>query len=598
LSSLQSESDPPAPQLVHELIERAAARWPEKEALVLSEALAPVAGSNATTAVNPRWTYRQLNERSNRLARWLLTRGLQLGDRVALLAANSDFYVVAYFAILKAGGVAVPLSTGIDVTTLLHQVAICKPRLLLVGPRSERVVVEAGAKLAPRPPEDAAAEGAPGDAGDVAVRPEPPEPPERSLTAIVLAAKLAAPALRKTALAVPVITLDEVAAELAAQEVSNLALPLHRNGLASIIFTSGSTGKPRGAGLTHRGLCVNVDGIVRSLTLQHDDRVLVVLPLSYVFGKSLLTMCFAVGATVVLENRFQYPRSAVDTAVDERCTGLAGVPSTFAILAHRTDLRSRELPDLKWMAQAGGGMSPALIRELIEMVPWARLYIMYGATEGSGRLTCLPAEELAGAIGSIGRPIAGVELKIYRDRDGEPAAETSITDETAARGSECAIGEVGELFAQGDNIMLGYFGDLVATGEVLSERGYATGDLAYRDERGLFWLVGRKRDMLKVGGHRVGAREIEDAILDYPTVSEVAVIGVPDEVMGDRLVAYVVPRDPTSPPDLRTLQTFLRDRLASHKIPTIIEVVTALPKNAAGKVMKRDLLQRWTAGHR
>ena len=155
---------------------------------------------------------------------------------------------------------------------------------------------------------------------------------------------------------------------------------------------------------------------------------------------------------------------------------------------------------------------------------------------------------------------------------------------------------MGELFAQGHNVMLGYFGDIDATGEVLSERGYATGDLAYRDERGLFWLVGRKRDMLKVGGHRVGAREIEDAILEYPAISEVAVIGVPDEVMGDRLVAYLVPRTPSDPPDIRTLQTFLRDRLASHKIPGIIELVTDLPKNASGKVMKRELLRRWSEG--
>lgn len=425
-----------------------------------------------------------------------------------------------------------------------------------------------------------------------------PSSADTPLAAVVLASKLAAPALRKTNLAAPVFVLDEAAAELAALDPSNLELALDPSLPAHIIFTSGSTGKPRGAALKHRGVCANVAGIVQSLSLEHDDRVLVVLPLSYVFGKSLLTMSFAVGATAVLENRFQYPKTALDTAVLERCTGIAGVPSTFAILAHRTDLGSRELPELRWMAQAGGGMSPALIRELIEMVPWARLYIMYGATEGSGRLSCLPAEELEGAIGSIGRPIAGVELKIYREREGERGDPSRILDEAAARGDECEPNEVGELFAQGDCIMLGYYGDLEATGEVLSHRGYATGDLAYRDERGLFWLVGRKRDMLKVGGHRVGAREIEDAILEYPAVSEVAVIGVPDEVMGDRLVAYIVPRDASSPPDLRTLQTFLSDRLSSHKIPAIIELTPDLPKNSSGKVMKRELLARWTDSRR
>lgn len=591
------------PQLAHELLERAAALWPDKEALVLAEALptaagavsaggaaagsgavsagggtvasggtvAGGAGAGAAPVRQARWSYRQLNERSNRLARWLAQRGVSPGDRVALLAANGDFYVTAYFAILKAGGVAVPLSTAIDVTTLLHQLAICRPRALLVGARSEKVVALAGARLGAAPQGE-------------------------HLAAVVLAARTAAPALAKAGLTAPVLVLDD--AELAALDATDLRLPLHRNELATIIFTSGSTGKPRGAALGHGGLCVNVAGIVKSLSLEHDERVLVVLPLSYVFGKSLLTMCFATGATAVIENRFQYPRTALDTVAGERCTGIAGVPSTFAILAHRTDLRSRPLPALRWLAQAGGGMSPALIRELMQMVPAARLYIMYGATEGSGRLSCLPADELAGAVGSIGRPIEGVELKIYRERDaagasaGEAAA-TAFAGEAPARGGECATGEVGELFAQGENIMLGYFGDIDATGEVLSERGYATGDLAYRDERGLYWLVGRKRDMLKVGGHRVGAREIEDAILELPAVSEVAVIGVPDEILGDRLVAYVVARATVPPPDVRTLQTFLRDRLASHKIPGIIELVPELPKNAAGKVMKRELLKRW-----
>jgi long-chain acyl-CoA synthetase len=584
-------STPPAapdslvpPQLAHQLLEHAFVRWPDKEALVIAEGTSGT--STPPTSMPPpggplrqlRFTYRDLNGRANRLARWLVARGLIPGDRVALLAANGELYVTAYFAILKAGGIAVPLSTALDVTTLLHQLAICQPRLIVAGARSERVLVDAGARLCAAPQGEA-------------------------LAGVILASKVAMPALAKAGLSVPVWTL-EGSAELEAQDSQNLELPIHPDEPATIIFTSGSTGKPRGATLKHRGLCVSVAGVVKSLSLVHDDRVLVVLPLSYVFGKSLLTMCVAVGATCVIENRFQYPKTALDTLVEERCTGIAGVPSTFAILAHRTDLRSRALPDLRWMAQAGGGMSPALILELMQLVSHARLYIMYGATEASGRLSCLPAEELAQAVGSIGRPIEGVELKIYRELDetspaASPAASpTSLLspEEAAARGGECAVGEVGELFAQGESVMLGYYGDLDATGEVLSPRGYATGDLAYRDERGLFWLVGRKRDMLKVGGHRVGAREIEDAILEYPAVSEVAVIGVPDEVMGDRLVAYVVARLATDPPDIRTLQTFLRDRLASHKIPGIIELLPELPKNASGKVMKRDLLQRWTDG--
>jgi long-chain acyl-CoA synthetase len=538
-----------APSLLHQLLERAAARWPDKEALVLADAVGATA-ANAAAPRRARWSYRELNASANQLARWLRRRGVGDGDRVALLAGNGELYVRAYFAILKAGAVAVPMSTALDAATLVHQLALCEPRLLLVGPRCERVVVDAGARLAA-----------------ATARP----PPRVALTNAA-----AATALTRTGFAGAVEVLEETG-ELAEEPADDLALPLPDDALASIIFTSGSTGKPRGAALSHRGLCVNVTGVVDSLALRHDDRVLVVLPLSYVFGKSLLTMCVAVGATAVLESRFQYPKTALDTVASERCTGIAGVPSTFAILTHRTDLGERALPDLRWLAQAGGGMSPALIRELTQRLPTTRLYIMYGATEASGRLACLPAEELASAIGSIGRAISGVELTVYRD-DGQ----------------ECAPGEVGELFAHGASVMVGYFRDPEATAEVLTPHGYATGDLAYRDERGLLWLVGRKRDMLKVGGHRVGAREIEDAILEHPQVSEAAVIGVPDELLGDRLVAYVVARPTETALDARALQLFLRDRLSAHKIPATIELCDELPKNAAGKIMKNELQRRWS----
>lgn len=527
------------PSLVHHLLEHAAVRWPDKEALVVADAAA-LAG---------RWTYRELDERARAWAHWLRERGVVPGDRVALLAVNGLTYVASWFAILKAGATVVPLSTAIDPATLEYQLAICRPRLLLVGARCERVVVEAAPRLAAL-----AASGQP-------------------LEHLVLAVPLARAALEKAAGGIPVSVLEpELASEL-------LTIERAPDEPAAILFTSGSTGKPRGATLSHRGLCRNVSGIVASLSLTHDERVLCVLPLSYVFGLSLLTMTFAVGGTLVVENRFQYPATALDTIEREACTGLAGVPSTFAILAHRTELRSRALPALRWRAQAGGGMSPALIRDLAAMHPDKRLYIMYGATEGSGRLACLPAGELADNIGSIGRAIDGVTLTVRRDD-----------------GSECEPREVGELMAQGENIMLGYYGDPAATSEVLSARGYATGDLAYRDERGILWLVGRKRDMLKVGGHRVGAREIEDALLEHERVSEAAVIGVPDELLGDRLVAYVVQRPGEGEAlTARELQAFLRHRLAAHKIPGEIELRPELPKNAAGKVQKPELLRLYLA---
>jgi acyl-coenzyme A synthetase/AMP-(fatty) acid ligase len=216
-------------------------------------------------------------------------------------------------------------------------------------------------------------------------------------------------------------------------------------------------------------------------------------------------------------------------------------------------------------------MSPALTRQVMDAIAPRRLFVMYGATEASARLSYVPPAELATSIGSIGRAIPGVELTVRR-----------------ADGTPCDADEVGELFAQGDNIMQGYWNDPEETARVLGPHGYRTGDLARRDAVGRFWLVGRARDMLKVGGHRVAAKEIEDAILEHPEVHECAVIGIPDELLGDRLRAYVVAKT-AGAVDANALGQFLKARLPAYKIPGDFDLREALPKNESGKIMKEAL---------
>jgi acyl-CoA synthetase (AMP-forming)/AMP-acid ligase II len=341
--------------------------------------------------------------------------------------------------------------------------------------------------------------------------------------------------------------------------------------LASIIYTSGSTGRPRGATLSHLNVMSNVRSIVEYLGLGRADRVMAVLPFHYVYGKSVLNTAVAVGATLVIENRFQYPTTALDTLERERCTGFSGVPSTFAILMDRTNFAERALPDLRWVTQAGGGMSPALTRRVYEALRGRQLWVMYGATEASARLAYLPPAELPARIGSIGRAIPNVELTVRR-----------------GDGAECDVDETGELCARGANVMVGYWNDPDETARALGPHGYRTGDLARRDADGWLWLVGRAKDMLKVGGHRVAAKEIEDAIVEHPAVSEAAVIGVPDELLGDRLEAFVVLRQDAAL-DAAGLGLFLKERLPAYKIPSAIEIRDDLPRNASGKVMKETL---------
>jgi len=511
------------PFLVHQLLEHQARVAPERELLVTHE---PGAG---------RWTFAAINAAANRMARLLRELGVTRGDRVAILAHNGVEYAAAYYGALKAGAIAVPLNTAADPGSLAHYLGDSGTRALVVGPRLERVVIQAGNRLG-------------------------------GLSALI------GPAAAQEAFAKALPATVATFGDADRFDGGDLELPLIDLDLASIIYTSGSTGRPRGATLSHLNIVSNVRSIVQYLELGAHDRVLVVLPFYYVYGKSLLNMCVAAGATAVVENRFQYPNLALDTLEAERCTGLAGVPSTFAILLNKSNFAERPRPDLVWVTQAGGGMSPALTRRLIEALgPSRRLHVMYGATEASARLARLPPAELAEAVGSIGRAIPNVELNVRRPD-----------------GSECADDEVGELFARGANVMVGYWNDPDETARVLGSYGYATGDLARRDGRGLIWLVGRKKDMLKVGGHRVSAKEIEDAILEHPGVHEVAVIGVPDEILGDRLRAYVVAREAgaVDPPGLGS---FLRERLPAYKIPDRIELRGELPKNESGKIMKEAL---------
>ena len=517
------------PYLVHHLVEEQARLRPDGELLVTHEPPAWKAPGDT------RYGYAAVNAAANRMARLLIQLGVRRGDRVAILAGNGIEYVASYHGALKAGAVAVPLNTASDPTSLTHYVHDAGARVLVVGPRLERLVIQTGERLA-------------------------------ELSAIV------APAPAQAALAKAVPVTIATYGDADGLDGGDLDLPLVDLDVASIIYTSGSTGRPRGATLTHLAICSNVRSIVQYLGLTPDDRVLDVLPFYYVYGKSLLNMSAAAGATVVVENRFQYPNVALDTLERERCTGFAGVPSTFAILLNRSNLGERALADLRWVTQAGGGMSPALTRRLLGLLgPTRQLHVMYGATEASARLAHLPPSELPEAVGSIGRAIPNVELTV-RHPDGEP----------------CADDEVGELFARGSNLMTGYWNDPDETARALGRHGYATGDLARRDSRGLIWLVGRKKDMLKVGGHRVAAKEIEDAILEHPSVHEVAVLGIPDELLGDKLRAYVVTRD-GAVLDAASLGAFLKDRLPGYKIPDHVETRAELPKNESGKIMKEAL---------
>jgi acyl-CoA synthetase (AMP-forming)/AMP-acid ligase II len=342
--------------------------------------------------------------------------------------------------------------------------------------------------------------------------------------------------------------------------------------LAAIVYTSGTTGHPKGVMLSHRNLAANTESILRSLPIEENDRALCALPFQYSYGASILHTHLVRGATVVLERSFLFPHLVLDRMVQERATTLAGVSSTFHLLMRRADLTSYDLSSLRYVTSAGGPMGLAEVRRFQSLVPGVEFFVMYGQTEAAPRLTCLPAEDLGRKPGSAGKAIQGVELKI-RDEEGR----------------DLLSGEIGEVSARGDNVMMGYWGDPQETEQVLRDGWLWTGDLGHLDEDGYLFLQGRRREMIKSGSHRISPTEIEEVILDLPGVRDVAVAGVKDDLLGEVPHAWVVTSEPGPALRKRILHE-CQSRLARFQVPREVVFCEGLPRTASGKVQKHLLV--------
>ncbi len=340
---------------------------------------------------------------------------------------------------------------------------------------------------------------------------------------------------------------------------------------ALVLYTSGSTGQPRGVVQTFRNVDANTRSIARYLGLGAEDRALLVLPLYYCYGRSVLQTHLLAGGSVFLDGRFAFPRVVLQALGAEGCTGFAGVPLTFEIVRRQVDVSTLSFPRLRYLTQAGGAMAPDTIDWVRGAFAPAKLFVMYGQTEATSRLSYLPPERAADKRGSIGIPIPGVDLRVVDD---------------AAR--ELPPGETGHLVARGDNVTLGYLDEPEATAAILHDGWLWTGDLAMRDGDGFLFHRGRSKEILKIGGHRVSPVEIEHALSEHPDVAEAAVIGVPDGLMGEVPAAFVVLRPDRSPSD-GELKAFCRERMPSYRVPVRFTFVESLPRNEAGKLLRARL---------
>ena len=337
---------------------------------------------------------------------------------------------------------------------------------------------------------------------------------------------------------------------------------------AQILYTSGTTGAPKGVTLTHGNLAANTAAVVEYLRLRPDDSVLAVLPFYYAYGNSVLHTHLAAGACLHLARNAVFPLQLVEALASGRITGFSGVPSTFALLLQHVDFTAQDLPHLRYVTQAGGAMSRAMAGRLRFALPRAQLFVMYGQTEATSRLTWLPPERLDDKPGSVGVPVAGVSLRIC-DPQGAPLP----------------TGVEGEVEVRGPNVMRGYWRDPEGTARVLRDGWLRTGDIGHLDPEGFLYLAGRRSDMIKTGAHRVHPGDVEEALAEMPGVIEAAVVGIHDEVLGQVIKAFVVARPPP-PGGEAEVRAHCRALLAPYKVPRHVEFVDALPRTASGKVRR------------
>jgi len=509
--------------MVQDFLERSFARTPDKEALICGK---------------DRLTYADMEAMANRFAHALRENGLQRGDRVILHLPNSVELVAGIFGALKAGGAFVVANASIKQDKLLYMVNNCRATALVSQARNAAMIQEIAANA-----------------------------PSVKLT--VLTGRGAEEAA-DTAVS-PTTTFTAIQNQYPADRPERSGID---RDLACLIYTSGSTGEPKGVMSAHHNVVFAAASIIAYLENVPDDIVINVLPLSFDYGLYQLLMVFKFGGTLVLERGFTYPAQILKKMAAEKVTGFPGVPTIFALLL-QMDLSPYDLSSLRYITNTAAALPPSHIEQMSEIFPQATMYSMYGLTE-TKRTLYLPPEQLKIRPGSVGIAIHGTEVWLEDDA-----------------GNRLGPGEVGELVIRGGHVMMGYWERPEATaqryrpGPVPGERVCYSGDLFRMDKEGYLYFVGRKDDIIKSRGEKVAPKEVENVLYSLPGVTETAVIGIPDPVLGEAIKAIIVA--PGNNLTEKQVLQHCRAHLEDFMVPQMVEFRDELPKTSSGKIKKTGL---------
>jgi acyl-CoA synthetase (AMP-forming)/AMP-acid ligase II len=347
--------------------------------------------------------------------------------------------------------------------------------------------------------------------------------------------------------------------------------PCVENDLAALMPTSGSTGIPRLVNVSHGNLVANTEAIIRRQQFGPDERAMLIMPVSYCFGASVLHTHLFQGGGVVFDSRFMFPDKVLQAINTCGCTTFAGVPTVYSILLRRSHLRSIPLPSLRRFLQAGGALAPESVQEFRNIAPEADFLVMYGQTEATARICCSPPKGSDKKLGSVGLPLDNLTLRIVDDK-----------------GQEVPAGQTGEIQVFGPSVCAGYLDDVEATRCKFNEGWLKTGDLGCLDDEGYVWVKGRMSGFIKIRGYRVSLAEVEAKVAAVAGVCECAATGVEHPEAGEALALFIVAEGAGNGGD-NALVERVRRALPSQWTCSSVNVLPELPKTANGKIARSEL---------
>jgi acyl-CoA ligase (AMP-forming) (exosortase A-associated) len=526
------------PYLVHQMLQDSARKSPHQEAFTDSDG---------------RILYAQAAEIAKALGNTLRTLGIKRGDRVGVQLPPTSQLPLSLLGISFADAVFVPIHHGLFPEQVTHILKDSKAAAFICDPGRLHSL-------------------------------EPHQNDLEDLQFALVDDRAGDQELPK----LPTIDTYRLRESLTSQSASHATCTSLGKDLAAILYTSGSTGRPKGVMLSHENIIAGAEIVSEYLSIGKSDRILAALPLSFDAGLNQVTTAILKGATTIMIS-FRFGREIVRTLIDEEITGLAGVPSLWNLLTRPSSgLGKQSLPSLRYITNTGGAMPQGVLSKLRHELPDTDVVLMYGLTEAF-RSTYLPPEKIDQKPTSMGKPIPRTDIFIINEQ-----------------GKICETDEVGELVHDGPTVSMGYWGHPELTAKVLRPHPLQdgttatsgpvcySGDLVRKDAEGYFYFVGRRDNQIKSSGFRISPTEVEDAIAKMPSISQSAVVGAPDEVLGQHLVAFIIP---TENADLKSSDVMghCANLLPRHMVPKRVEIVESLPQTSSGKVnypaLRKTLLQ-------